>query len=168
MRPIKNAFFEGSWFWKLLVGCFLSSLVLGVISKQIFAQASTPSDDAVNQIASQLYFPTCENITLDDCTTQSCRQMRALIREQLAEGLTEQEIKDYFVAQYGEKVLGEPPARGLNWVLYVLPPLAFLIGVGAIIFYLKKKPTEAIAPPTPHPTDDPYLKQVEHDLKKLT
>jgi cytochrome c-type biogenesis protein CcmH len=168
MRPIKNAFFEGSWFWKLLVGCFLSSLVLGVISKQIFAQASTPSDDAVNQIASQLYCPTCENITLDDCTTQSCRQMRALIREQLAEGLTEQEIKDYFVAQYGEKVLGEPPARGLNWVLYVLPPLAFLIGMAALVLWLRQKPTDGIEPPPPQNTDDPYLKQVEQDLKKLT
>jgi cytochrome c-type biogenesis protein CcmH len=167
MRPIKHTFFEVFWGWKILIACLLSSLVLTLISTLIFAQALTPSDDAVNQIASQLYCPTCENITLVDCTTQSCRQMRGLIREQLAEGWTEQEIKTYFVAQYGEKVLGEPPARGLNWLLYVLPPLAFLIGVGAIIFYLKKKPTEAIAPPTPHPTDDPYLNQVEKDLKKL-
>jgi cytochrome c-type biogenesis protein CcmH len=167
MRPIKQAFFEVSWGWKMLIVCLLSNLVLGLISTLIFAQATSPSDDAVNQIASQLYCPTCENITLDDCTTQSCRQMRGLIREQLSEGWTEQAIKDYFVAQYGEKVLGEPPARGLNWVLYVLPPLAFLIGVGAIILYLKKKPTEAIAPPTPHSTDDPYLNQVEQDLKKL-
>ena len=59
----------------------------------------------------------CENITLEDCTTQACRQMRELIRQQLAEGWTEEAIKDYFVAQYGDRVLGDPPVRGLNWVL---------------------------------------------------
>lgn len=156
-----------SWGWRLLLAVAVGGALWGLVGMPALAQETTPSDDAVNQIARQLYCPLCENITLDDCTTQACSQMRALIRQQLAEGWTEEEIKDYFVAQYGDQVLGEPPARGLNWILYVLPPLAILAGIALVFFRLKQKPTEAITPPTPDVSDDPYLLQVEQDLKKL-
>ena len=164
IRPGQHHF---SWIWQVLSALLLGSFMLGSISASALAQASAPSDDAVNQIASQLYCPMCENITLEDCTTQACRQMRELIRQQLAEGWTEEAIKDYFVAQYGDRVLGDPPARGLNWVLYVLPPVAILGGIALVILLIKKKPTEAITPQKPERSDDPYLLQVEQDLKKL-
>ena len=94
---------------------------------------SGPTDDQVNAIAKQLYCPVCENIPLDVCPTQACAQWRELIHEKLVDGWNEDEIKNYFVAQYGDRVLATPPPRGLNWMVYVLPPLLF-IG-GAYILY---------------------------------
>lgn len=96
------------------------------------AQESNPgaiSDDQVNKIAKQLYCPVCENVPLDVCGTQACAQWRELIREKLAQGWGEEEIKEYFVLQYGDRVLAEPPRRGLNWLVYVVPPIAFIAGV---------------------------------------
>src|SRR5512140_1635473 len=93
-----------------------------------FAQKPTPSDDDVNRIAHQLYCPVCENTPLDVCPTEACRQWRDLIRQQLSQGWTEDRIKQYFVQQYGVRVLAEPPAAGLNWLVYVLPPLAIVAG----------------------------------------
>ena len=87
-----------------------------------------PTQDEVNAIAKQLYCPVCENVPLDVCGTQACAQWRELIREKLVEGWTEDEIKEYFSNQYGDRVLSEPPARGLNWLVYVIPPLIFLGG----------------------------------------
>ena len=75
-------------------------------------QPNPPSDDAVNVIAKQLYCPVCENIPLDVCGTQACAQWRELIREKLAQGWSEDQIKQYFVNQYGDRVLATPPARG--------------------------------------------------------
>ena len=99
------------------------------------AQEATPSDDAVNAIARQLYCPVCENIPLDVCPTQACAQWRALIREKLAQGWTEEQIKTYFVEQYGVRVLNEPPRQGWNWLIYIVPAL-FLIGGGILLFRL--------------------------------
>src|SRR5512139_9040 len=85
------------------------------------AQDSSPvpvSDDQVNAIAKQLYCPVCENTPLDVCPTLACAQWRDQIRQQLGQGWTEQQIKDYFVRQYGDRVLAAPPARGLNWLVY--------------------------------------------------
>ncbi|MBL7161506.1 MAG: cytochrome c-type biogenesis protein CcmH [Anaerolineales bacterium] len=93
------------------------------------ADPGTPTDDEVNAIAKQMYCPVCENVPLDVCGTQACAQWRALIREKLSEGWSEAEIQQYFVDQYGARVLAEPPRQGLNWLVYVVPPIAFLAGV---------------------------------------
>lgn len=77
------------------------------------AQAPTPSDDQVNAIARQLYCPVCENTPLDVCPTEACRQWRELIRQQLSEGWTEAQIKQYFVANYGARA-GRAAAQWLE------------------------------------------------------
>lgn len=93
------------------------------------AQEPTPSDDEINAVAKELYCPVCENIPLDACGTAACEQWRGVIRDKLSQGWTKAEIKTYFVEQYGDRVLAEPPRRGFNWLVYIIPPLAFLAGV---------------------------------------
>ncbi len=110
----------------LLFAAFLS---LVVPLRGVTAQQPTPSDDQVNAIASQLYCPVCENTPLDVCPTTACHQWRELIRKMISEGKSETEIKQYFVEYYGARVLAEPPRIGINWLVYVVPPVAFLIGV---------------------------------------
>jgi cytochrome c-type biogenesis protein CcmH len=92
------------------------------------AQEVLPSDDEVNTIAHKLYCPVCENTPLDVCPTTACHQWRELIRTMLAEGKTEEEINQFFVENYGARVLAEPPRSGLNWIIYLVPPVAFLAG----------------------------------------
>ncbi len=60
----------------------------------VHAQTPFPSDNEVNQIASKLYCPVCENIPLDVCGTTACAQWRELIRQKLAEGWTEEQITE--------------------------------------------------------------------------
>ena len=98
---------------RILLG--LPLLVALTLSARLaFAQAPTPSDDEVNRIAHQLYCPVCENTPLDVCPTEACRQWRDLIRQQLTQGWSEDRIKQYFVDQYGVRVLAEPPRAGLE------------------------------------------------------
>lgn len=141
------------------------------------AQQPTPTDDEVNRIAHQLYCPVCENTPLDVCPTEACRQWRELIRQQLADGWSEDRIRQYFVEQYGARVLSEPPRTGLNWLIYILPPLIIL--AGAFILFRsfrswtaaertetpameRKKPA---APRAKAPADD-YVARLEEELKK--
>ena len=111
----------------------------------------TPSVDQVNTIAKELYCPVCENIPLDVCGTQACAQWRDLIREKLSQGWTADQIQDYFAQQYGDRVLATPPLRAgfnLNWLVYIVPPLAFLLGVFILVRALRawKVPTKASTP----------------------
>ncbi len=145
----------------------LIGLLLAV--RPVAAQAPTPSDDEVNAIAHQLYCPVCENTPLDVCPTEACRQWRDLIRQQLSQGWTEDQIKQYFVDQYGARVLAEPPRSGLNWLAYVLPPLAILAGafllLRAMRAWRKAAPTET-KPAEPDAPKDEYVRRLEEELKK--
>jgi cytochrome c-type biogenesis protein CcmH len=150
----------------------------------VFAQQSTPSDDEVNAIARQLYCPVCENTPLDVCPTTACHQWRELIRQMLSEGKTEAEIKQYFVDYYGARVLSEPPRTGIYLLVYVVPPVAFLVGVYLLFraFQTWKKiskepisgadrsaftglePETGIGQTTV--VDDEYVTRLEKELKK--
>jgi cytochrome c-type biogenesis protein CcmH len=159
----------------ILLVVFLTLLFGLGIAGVVYAQQPTPSDDQVNAIAKQLYCPVCENIPLDVCPTTACARWRELIRTMLADGKTEQEIKDYFVAQYGDRVLGTPPARGINWLAYIIPPVAILAGVYVLYraFRAWKRPLPQAGPPPPiEPSDgkdaarDDYLKRLEDEVRE--
>jgi cytochrome c-type biogenesis protein CcmH len=152
-------------------GLVALALTLGaalLVTGTSLAQQPTPSDDAVNAIAKQLYCPVCENIPLDVCPTQACAQWRDLIREKLAAGWSERQIKDYFVEQYGDRVLGTPPTHGLNWFVYVSPPVAILAGAYILYSVLNswRNPTGSGAKlPIPPPADE-YVSRLEEEVRK--
>lgn len=137
------------------------------------AQGSEPTDDQVNAVAHQLYCPVCESTPLDVCPTQACAQWRATIKEKLAAGWSEQQIKDYFVQQYGERVLANPSTDGFNLVLWVLAPLAILAAAGVGGYYMwtlrKAAPAVAAVPAAPGPEQAPadeYARRLEEELAK--
>lgn len=165
--------------WRIFWAALLAVLAVFSIASFALAQGSGPggvTDDQVNAVARQLYCPVCENIPLDVCGTQACAQWRELIREKLGEGWSEGQIKDYFAAQYGDRVLAMPPARGLNWLVYVVPPLVILAGIFILYsaFRAWKKPVPAVAPdqgagPAPDAAgaaQDEYVKRLEDELSK--
>jgi cytochrome c-type biogenesis protein CcmH len=158
---------------KSLAGSILALCLLGLSSGMALAQEPTPSDDEVNAIAKHLYCPVCENTPLDVCPTEACRQWRELIRQQLQDGWTEEQIEAYFVENYGARVLAEPPRQGLNWLVYLLPPA--LILAGAVILFRslrewtrpKTLPAAANAGKDPPASSkDEYVARLEEELKK--
>ena len=164
---------EGKLMKRILIALLTTLGLALLIVSSGFAQDAKPTvpvtDDQVNAIASQLYCPVCENIPLDVCGTQACAQWRDLIRQQLSQGWTADQIKQYFVAQYGDRVLGTPPARGLNWLVYIVPPLAILSG--AFILYRAFRAWKRPLPQQPvndaplNSTDE-YVIRLEEELKK--
>jgi cytochrome c-type biogenesis protein CcmH len=151
----------------------LISLVLGLVlmfTGPASAQDIRPSDDEVNAIAKGIYCPVCENTPLDVCPTQVCAQWRELIREQLAMGWSEAQIKQYFVDQYGDRVLASPPAQGLNWLVYVLPPVAILSGTFILFRTLrtwkKPLPTVDLGVVETNQEKDEYIARLESELRQ--
>ncbi len=135
------------------------------------------TDDDVNAIAKQLYCPVCENIPLDTCGTQACEDWRQLIRQFLQQGWTEEQILNYFVDRYGERVLATPRPRGPHVLVYVLPPI-FVVGGVFLLFrtlraWRTAAPEEMINEGLEAPSSDPsqeeedsYRKQLEEELRK--
>jgi cytochrome c-type biogenesis protein CcmH len=150
-------------------------LLATVFTMSAGAQGSGPTDDEVNAIAKQLYCPVCENIPLDACGTVACEQWRGIIRDKLEDGWSEDQIKIYFVDQYGDRVLAEPPRRGFNWLIYVVPLIVFIIG-GFILYrgfqtWLSAEPIRTARKGTESASkrqkeSNQYINLVEEELRK--
>lgn len=136
--------------------------------------ANPPTDDEVNAIAKELFCPVCENTPLDVCPTEACKQWRDLIRLKLSEGWTETQIKQYFVDQYGARVLSEPPRQGWYWMIYIVPVVLLLAGVYILTRAYQSMRAPALveetalkaAAPAPVGPNDEYLRRIEEELKK--
>jgi cytochrome c-type biogenesis protein CcmH len=107
----------------------LTASLLTAIAVTAQQEQRIVTDDEVNAVAKKLYCPVCPNTPLDVCETQACADWRAQISDELASGWSEQQILDYFVEQYGERVLGEPQRAGFTSMVWVLPLLSVLLGI---------------------------------------
>ena len=101
------------------------------------------SDDPVLEartraIAAQLRCPVCQGLSIQDSPSELAQEMKALVREQLVQGRSADEIKRYFVARYGEWILLQPDARGFNLAIYILPLLALVCGIAVVALLVRR------------------------------
>jgi cytochrome c-type biogenesis protein CcmH len=85
---------------------------------------------------------------------------RNYIRHLIALGMTKPQIEQALVGQYGQAVLGKPPAHGFNLTVYILPPVILALGIGTLVFLLPKwrrrsRAAAATRPATSGPALDP-------------
>ncbi|GIW34752.1 MAG: hypothetical protein KatS3mg072_2085 [Meiothermus sp.] len=131
------------WNQLLAVGLWLLAIALAQPTP------NTPPPDLsprVFEIARALRCPVCQGESAAESNAGIAVEMRRIIAEQLAEGKSEAEIRQFFVQRYGDWILYEPPARGLTLWVWLSP----LIGLGLLSFglwrYLSRVRAQAKAP----------------------
>ena len=91
----------------------------------------------------------CRNESIDDSNAGLARDLRLLVRERLTAGDSDAEVLNYLVERYGEFVLLKPRFSIANAALWLAGPAAFLIGLIAIIAYLRTRRPHAAANEAP-------------------
>jgi cytochrome c-type biogenesis protein CcmH len=105
--------------------------VLAVAAGALLAAgAATAAPPNAAGLEAELVCPVCET-TLDQSNAPVAERMKAFIRERIAAGDTEDEIKDALVAEFGPGVLAPPAKSGFGLLAWLLPLLA--LGAGAIV-----------------------------------
>lgn len=102
------------------------------------AQNDSALDARTTAVAHQLRCPVCQGESIQDSPAQLAKQMRDVVRDQLAAGKTPDEVKAYFVSKYGEWILLEPRVAGFNLLIYVLPWAAVFGGLAVIVVAVRK------------------------------
>lgn len=117
--------------------------VLVALSGCIKEDDLTP-DQRAYSLDRQLMCPVCDGQTIDESHAQIAEDMKLVVREQIADGKSNEEIRDYFVARYGEVILASPEASGFNLIIWIMP--AFIVGGGilAVIWVLKNMRKKAV------------------------
>jgi cytochrome c-type biogenesis protein CcmH len=110
----------------------------------------TANDSAIDArttaIASQLRCPVCQGVSVQDSPAELAQQMRALVREQVALGKSDAEVREFFLKSYGEFILLAPRPRGFNLLAYLLPPLLLAAGAWFVMRNVKRWTAPAADP----------------------
>ena len=89
-------------------------------------------------VAATLRCPVCQGESIQDSPATLAQQMRAVVKERLRAGESEDQVKAYFVERYGEWILLEPKMSGLNILLYALPVILITGGLVFVIYLVKR------------------------------
>ncbi len=116
-------------------------LMLGIVALTAFAACVTEDDLTPDQRAytldREIMCPVCDGQTIDQSHAQIAVDMKEIVREKIAEGESNKDIRDYFVARYGEVVLAAPEASGFNLLIWLMPVVIAGGGALAVVWVLK-------------------------------
>ena len=101
-------------------------------SAGITATASAAPELAgrIRRLESSFRCLVCQNETIADSTADLAADLRLIIHEQVQQGATDAQIRDYMVTRYGDFVLYYPPFKTLTWVLWLGPFALLALGLG--------------------------------------
>lgn len=149
-----------------------TALLLGQYAPQKMAEEPLPpaQEARVQRLGEQLRCAVCQGLSIAASPSSIARAQLDTVRQLVREGKSDQEIKDYFVARYGQWVLLSPKAEGANWLVW-LAPVFLLVAGGFTIARTLRGPQAAPAAPakpaaSPAATEDEYLRRVREEVER--
>jgi cytochrome c-type biogenesis protein CcmH len=112
--------------------------ILGAIAWSARPQEATAAE-RVDRITSELRCVTCQGLSVKDSPAASARQMRDLVVQRVAEGRTDDQIRDEFRGSYGDWVLLSPPTSSWTALIWLVPLAA--LGAGLAVALARMRPT---------------------------
>jgi cytochrome c-type biogenesis protein CcmH len=92
----------------------------------------------------------CQNQTIADSNAPLALDLRNQIRAQVAQGRSDDEIRAYMVARYGDFVLYRPPFKATTAALWLAPFLLIAGGLGIFAVIVRRRrdgtPQATVAP----------------------
>lgn len=131
----------------------IAVVAMGLIAAEPAPLPDRPLPDAVQEARARALFTdircvVCQHEAIADSPAGIAADMRRLVREEIAAGRTDQQVRDDLVRRYGDFVLFTPPLRGGTWLLW-FGPLAALTAAGAGLWFVSRRRRAEIAPLTP-------------------
>jgi len=103
---------------------------------------------------------------LGECNHLGCPARDPMIKDvdrKVASGVSDDLIVQDFVQEYGEKVLSEPPARGFNWLAWLMPVFVTLTGFVIVRAVIGRWHHPAAALPASPASSDEMLARVRRE-----
>jgi cytochrome c-type biogenesis protein CcmH len=159
--------------WPLLTGAYAP--------QQAGSAPLDPAREArVQSLGKELRCAVCQGLSIADSPASMARAQLDKVREMVAAGKTDEEIRAYFVARYGEWVLLNPKAAGFNWLVWLSPAALLVVGLVIIIRQVRHSSKESASRDRPNTNtesagtapapsaapEDEYLKRVRSELER--
>ena len=90
----------------------------------------------------------CQNQSIADSNATLASDLRREVREMMIAGQSDQQIRDFMTARYGDFVLYRPPVSPRTWLLWAAPVLLLLGGLGIAAMVVMRRMRAASANPS--------------------
>jgi len=98
------------------------------------------------RITEELRCLVCQNESLAGSQADLAKDLRQEVRGLIKEGKSDQEVRDFLVSRYGDFVLYRPQLKSTTYVLWIGPFVLLVIGVLALVRYLRRRATQVRQP----------------------
>jgi cytochrome c-type biogenesis protein CcmH len=120
---------------------FFLALVPGAFAVQPDEQLADPVLEArARQVSEGLRCLVCQNQSIDDSDAPLARDLRLLVRERLKTGDSDDDVRSYLVARYGDFILLKPPLDAQTLVLWLTPALVLVVGALIAVVRFRGRP----------------------------
>jgi cytochrome c-type biogenesis protein CcmH len=131
---------------QLLAAIVLAIVVLAVTP---VIAADTPLADAAlesraRDLMKEVRCVVCQSQSIDESDAGIAVDLRHLIREEIAAGKSDDEIRQFLVARYGDFILFRPPFKAETLVLWLGPFAVLIGGFVFVIRFLRRRPAQSL------------------------
>ncbi len=89
----------------------------------------------------------CQNQSIEESEADLARDLRLILRERIAAGAQDAEVKAFLVQRYGDFILLDPPVKPSTWLLWFAPAAILALALCGGWLYLRRRPALGEAPP---------------------
>ena len=140
------------WLPAVVAALLASVVVVGLV----LGPGTTP--DRVEQLGQGIRCPVCQAESIADSPSTTAQEMMDVVREQVAAGRSDDEVRAYFAERYGRWVLLDPGVTAQTLALWSLPALGLAAGVAIV-----RRQLAGDGPPPP----DEELAQLQERVARL-
>ena len=122
------------------IGLAVSALVL--LSVAAFGdQDPTTDPERVQALSESFACPECDGQAVAESNAAVAANIREFIRDEVAAGSSDTEIRDALLESYGTDVLLNPPAEGFSALVWILPVVVMVLGTAGLVAVIRRRPT---------------------------
>jgi len=131
---------------RLLIAALLVSAAMTARADLPSEQLSDPAlEDRARELFREIRCVVCQNQSIVDSNATIAKDLRIIVREQVAEGQSDEAILSFLTERYGDFVLLKPPFRVDTLLLWLTPVIVLLLGGGLAVMVMRRH--RAIATP---------------------
>ena len=122
---------------RLLPWIVLAAVVIATLAVVVWPDGGDASPSArARSLSDEFRCPECEGLSVADSSAPTARAMRADIRDRIAAGESDAEIRQAMIDRFGESVLLKPEGDGIGLLVWGLPVVAAVLGAGGLGYAL--------------------------------
>lgn len=134
---------------------------VGAAASDPAERLADPAKEArARALFTQIRCVVCQNQSIDESDADLAHDLRVTVRQEIAQGWTDAQVRAFLVARYGEFILLKPRWSAGNAVLWLAPFLIVL--AGGVVLLVRARPSAALGEEL-SPEEEARLKQIREN-----